>query len=106
MRSYSETLDYIYNLRGGEIDLKLDRMDRALGLYDRPERSYPSFHIVGTNGKGSTAAMLHRILALAGYRTALYTSPHIMSFTERILTGREPGRVSVRVEAGGTATRD
>src|ERR1051325_3752263 len=84
MRSYSETLDYIYNLRGGEIDLKLDRMDRALGLFDRPERSYPSFHIAGTNGKGSTAAMLHRILTLAGYRTALYTSPHIMSFTERI----------------------
>ncbi|HEY1269179.1 MAG TPA: folylpolyglutamate synthase/dihydrofolate synthase family protein [Candidatus Binatia bacterium] len=84
MRSYAETLDYIYNLRGGEIDLKLDRMDRALTLFDRPERSYPSFHIAGTNGKGSTAAMLHRILTLAGYRTALYTSPHITSFTERI----------------------
>jgi dihydrofolate synthase/folylpolyglutamate synthase len=84
MRSYSETLNYIYNLRGGEIDLKLDRVDRALALFDRPERSYPSFHIAGTNGKGSTAAMLHRILTLAGYRTALYTSPHIMSFTERI----------------------
>src|ERR1051326_1466312 len=87
MRSYSETLDYIYNLRGGEIDLKLDRMDRALGLFDRPERSYPSFHIAGTNGKGSTAAMLHRILSLAGYRTALYTSPHLVSFTERMRIG-------------------
>ncbi len=84
MRSYAETLDYIYNLRGGEIDLKLDRMDRALTLFDRPERRYPSFHIAGTNGKGSTAAMLHRVLTLAGYRTALYTSPHITSFTERI----------------------
>lgn len=84
MRSYLETLDYIYNLRGGEIDLKLDRMDRALALFDRPERSYPAFHIAGTNGKGSTAAMLHRMLTLGGYRTALYTSPHITSFTERI----------------------
>src|SRR5690349_11156257 len=87
MRSYSETLDYIYNLRGGEIDLKLDRMERALQLFDRPERSFPSFHIAGTNGKGSTAAMLHRILNVAEYRVALYTSPHIVSFTERIRVG-------------------
>jgi dihydrofolate synthase/folylpolyglutamate synthase len=89
MRSYAETLEYIYNLRGGEIDLKLERMDRALALFDRPERSYPSFHIAGTNGKGSTAAMLHRVLTLAGYRAALYTSPHIVSFTERIRIDEE-----------------
>lgn len=89
MRSYLETLDYIYNLRGGEIDLKLERMDRALALFDRPERSYPSFHIAGTNGKGSTAAMLHRVLTLGGYRAALYTSPHIVSFTERMRIGEE-----------------
>ena len=89
MPSYNETLDYIYNLRGGEIDLKLARMDRALALFDRPERSYPAFHIAGTNGKGSTAAMLQRILTLAGYRAALYTSPHVVSFTERIRVGEE-----------------
>src|ERR1051325_8733334 len=89
MRSYQETLDSIYHLRGGEIDLKLERMERALALFDRPERSYPSFHIAGTNGKGSTAAMLHRVLTLAGYRAALYTSPHIVSFTERIRIGDE-----------------
>jgi dihydrofolate synthase / folylpolyglutamate synthase len=82
--SYSETLDRIYNLRGGEIDLRLDRMDLALSLFDHPEKKFPSFHIAGTNGKGSTAAMLHRILSLAGYRTALYTSPHLISFTERM----------------------
>jgi dihydrofolate synthase/folylpolyglutamate synthase len=82
--SYSETLDRIYNLRGGEIDLRLDRMDLALSLFDHPEKKFPSFHIAGTNGKGSTAAMLHRILSLAGYRTALYTSPHLSSFTERM----------------------
>jgi dihydrofolate synthase / folylpolyglutamate synthase len=87
MDSYSETLNRIYNLRGGVIDLRLDRMDRALALFDHPEKQFLSFHIAGTNGKGSTAAMLHRILSLAGYRTALYTSPHLVSFTERIRVG-------------------
>jgi dihydrofolate synthase / folylpolyglutamate synthase len=84
MDAYSKTLDRIYNLRGGIIDLRLDRMERALALFDHPEKTFPSFHIAGTNGKGSTAAILHRILCSAGYRTALYTSPHLVSFTERM----------------------
>jgi dihydrofolate synthase/folylpolyglutamate synthase len=87
--SYSETLNRIYNLRGGVIDLRLDRMSQALALFDHPEKKFPSFHIAGTNGKGSTAAMLHSILCLAGYRVALYTSPHLISFTERIRVGHE-----------------
>ena len=87
MDSYSETLEWIYNLRGGVIDLRLDRMERALALFDHPEKTFRSFHIAGTNGKGSTAAMLHSILCLGGYRTALYTSPHLVSFTERIRVG-------------------
>lgn len=89
MLSYSETLDYIFNLRGGEIDLKLDRVGRLLSLFGAPQRRYPAFHIAGTNGKGSTAAMLQRILSAAGYRSALYTSPHVVSFTERIRVGEE-----------------
>lgn len=87
MASYSETVERIYNLRGGMIDLRLDRVDRALALFDHPERKFSSIHIAGTNGKGSTSAMIHRILSLAGYRTALYTSPHLVSFTERIKIG-------------------
>jgi dihydrofolate synthase/folylpolyglutamate synthase len=87
MISYSGTLDKIYQLRGGMIDLRLDRMDRALALFGRPEKQFPSIHVAGTNGKGSTSAMLHRVLTLAGYRTALYTSPHLASFTERIRVG-------------------
>jgi len=89
MDSYSETLNTIYNLRGGVIDLRLDRMKQALALFDHPEKQFPSFHIAGTNGKGSTAAMLHRILSRSGYRVALYTSPHLVSFTERIRVGDE-----------------
>lgn len=87
MDSYSETLERIYNLRGGMIDLRLDRMERALESFDHPENQYPSLHIAGTNGKGSTSAMLQRMLSLAGYRTALYTSPHLVSFTERMRIG-------------------
>lgn len=87
MDRYSDILKRIYNLRGGMIDLRLDRMDRALALLDHPERQFPSIHIAGTNGKGSTSAMLHRILSSAGYCTALYTSPHLVSFTERIRVG-------------------
>ncbi len=89
MASYPETLDYIFNLRGGEIDLRLHRVTQALALFGHPERFYRAFHIAGTNGKGSTAAMLHRILSEEGYRTALYTSPHLVSFTERIRVGDE-----------------
>jgi dihydrofolate synthase/folylpolyglutamate synthase len=84
MDTYFETLNKIYDLRGGIIDLRLDRMQRALELLDHPQNTFPSIHIAGTNGKGSTAAMLHGILSRAGYRTALYTSPHLVSFTERI----------------------
>jgi len=84
MQSYLETLDFIYNLRGGEIDLRLHRVAKILSLFGHPERCFRAIHIAGTNGKGSTAAMLHSILCAQGYRVALYTSPHVVSFTERI----------------------
>lgn len=89
MASYSEILDKIYRLRGGVIDLRLERMERALELFDHPETNYPALHIAGTNGKGSTAAMLHSVLCRAGYRAGLYTSPHLVSFTERIRVADE-----------------
>jgi dihydrofolate synthase/folylpolyglutamate synthase len=87
MERYSKTLDRIYNLRGGEIDLRLDRVGAALAFFGEPQNKFPSLHVAGTNGKGSTAAILQRILTLAGYRTGLYTSPHLVSFTERIRVG-------------------
>src|ERR1700757_2039974 len=54
-----------------------------------PERAYPSAHIAGTNGKGSTAAFLESILRRAGYRTGLYTSPHLERINERIRVNGE-----------------
>ena len=111
MDGYSETLGKIYQLRGGIIDLRLDRMRQALALFDHPENAFPTLHIAGTNGKGSTAAMLQEILTRAGYRAALYTSPHLVSFTERIRIGdREispdevvalAGEISRRTDAAG-----
>lgn len=89
MATYFETLDYIFNLRGGEVDLRLHRVSQALQLLDHPEQRYPAFHIAGTNGKGSTAAILHRILTAQGYKSGLYTSPHLVSFTERIQIGEQ-----------------
>jgi dihydrofolate synthase/folylpolyglutamate synthase len=56
----------------------------------RPDRAYPSVHIAGTNGKGSTAAFVESILRHAGFRTGLYTSPHLEKINERIrLNGEE-----------------
>jgi len=89
MERYFETLEKIFNLRGWIIDLRLERMHEALALFNHPENQFLSLHIAGTNGKGSTAALLHNILQQAGYRTALYTSPHLESFTERIRIGHE-----------------
>lgn len=58
----------------------------------RPERAYPSAHIAGTNGKGSTAAFLESVLRHAGFRTGLYTSPHLERINERIrVNGQEIG---------------
>lgn len=61
-------------------------LERIISLLERcghPERTFASVHIVGTNGKGSTAAFLAAILEQAGYNTGLFTSPHLVSYTER-----------------------
>src|SRR5678815_5324981 len=62
-------------------------MTAALDLRGRPERRFRSVHVAGTNGKGSTAAMLESVLRAAGCRTGLYTSPHLVDFAERIRAG-------------------
>ena len=88
MSSYRKSLDFIYNLRGAEIDLRLERVAQALALFDNPQDRFRVCHVAGTNGKGSTAAMIHAVLSAEGYRTGLYTSPHLSAFTERIRVGK------------------
>lgn len=91
--TYHQALDYLYCLTDYEkkglaayapelYDLR--RVDQLLALLGEPHRSFQSVHIAGTKGKGSTAAMTEAILRSAGYRTGLYTSPHLHTFRERI----------------------
>lgn len=82
--TYSETIDYLYQMQRHGIKPGLARMTSLLALFDQPQQSYKSVHIAGTNGKGSTAAMVAAVLEEAGYRVGLYTSPHLLDFSERI----------------------
>lgn len=88
MTSYQQSLDFLYHLRGAEIDLRLERVWRALSLFDHPQDRFRVCHVAGTNGKGSTAAMIHSVLSAGHYRAGLYTSPHLTDFTERIRIGK------------------
>ena len=72
------------------IDLSLDRMHQILEKMDHPERKLPPvIHVAGTNGKGSLLAYLRAILQAAGYSAHVYTSPHLVSFAERIVLAGE-----------------
>ena len=71
-----------HELHGRKFDL--DAIRTILGVLGNPERRYPTAIVAGTNGKGSTSAMLAAILQQAGYRTGLYSSPHLVSVNERI----------------------
>src|SRR6185503_2832683 len=66
------------------IKLGLRNTELLLQSLDNPEQTFPAVQIAGTNGKGSTAVMLDSICRAAGIRTGLYTSPHLVSITERI----------------------
>ena len=66
------------------IDLGLDRIRAALEIFGNPQDKLKCIHVAGTNGKGSVCTILDSILREAGYRTGLYTSPHIWDYTERI----------------------
>lgn len=88
--SYADTLDYLYRLQWHGIQPGLGRMERLLRLLDHPERKYRSIHIGGTNGKGSTAATVASVLQKGGYRVGLYTSPHLIDFSERIRASGDP----------------
>ncbi len=90
MTEYQRTLEWLYALEAAKgMDFKLERVALALQRLGDPQRRFPSLHVGGTNGKGSVAAMLHAVLDAAGYRTGLYTSPHLVDLTERMRVGRE-----------------
>jgi len=84
------TLAQLYARRRFGIRPGLDRVRTLLDRLGNPERTFTSIHVVGTNGKGSTSAFLAGILTSSGLRTALFTSPHLVSFSERFrINGNE-----------------
>ncbi len=88
--AYQETIDYLYGLQKHGIKFGLNNTVRLMGLMGSPHRRFRSVHVAGTNGKGSTAAFIASMLRAAGFRIGLYTSPHLVSFTERIRVNETP----------------
>ncbi|MEW6616502.1 MAG: folylpolyglutamate synthase/dihydrofolate synthase family protein [Thermodesulfobacteriota bacterium] len=83
-QSYNKSIEYLYALQASGIKLGLANISRLLDLLNNPQKELKSIHVGGTNGKGSVAAMISSILDKAGLRVGLYTSPHLVNFTERI----------------------
>ncbi|MGB4773829.1 MAG: folylpolyglutamate synthase/dihydrofolate synthase family protein [Daejeonella sp.] len=91
VKTYQETINYLYSrlpmfTRVGSSAYKADLNNTIefCRILDNPHRKFKSIHVGGTNGKGSTSHMLAAILQIAGYKTGLYTSPHLRDFRERI----------------------
>ena len=88
MMAFEQTVDFLFNLRNRGSKLGLSRMERFADAAGNPEREFPAIHIAGTNGKGSVCALLESALRAGGYRTGLYTSPHLVNLGERIQVNR------------------
>jgi dihydrofolate synthase/folylpolyglutamate synthase len=87
---YNESANYLYALQKHGIKLGLENPKKLLTILNEPQKSFLSVHIAGTNGKGSTAAMISSILKESGFKVGLFTSPHLASFTERIRINNVP----------------
>lgn len=89
---FDEAVQYLLSLGHETLTIKLGlrNTELLLKVLNNPERAYPAVQIAGTNGKGSTAAMLESICRAAGIKCGLYTSPHLVSITERILIAGLP----------------
>jgi dihydrofolate synthase / folylpolyglutamate synthase len=107
MAQFDEALNYLLSLGHETLAIKLGlaNTEKLLAALGDPQRSFPSVQIAGTNGKGSAAAMLESIARAAGVRAGLYTSPHLVSITERVrvrgaeISREEFGRLTARVRA-------
>ncbi len=99
--NYAQATHFLFTLEHGSIKLGLQRIEAAVAARGHPQRRYRTIHVAGTNGKGSTCALLAAILERAGERTGLFTSPHLLDYTERIRVG---GRRVPRAELAKLAT--
>src|SRR4051794_8531065 len=82
--------EYLLDLELFGMRFGLDRMHKLMTALRMPQRRFASIHVVGTNGKSSTVRMIAAILERHGIRTGSYTSPHLVSFAERIEVGERP----------------
>ena len=82
--NYTETLNFIHSFKGNGRRPQLERMRWLLKQVGNPQTHFPTVHIVGTNGKGSTTSYLQNILTKSGYQVGTFTSPYITRFNERI----------------------
>ena len=85
MSDISSTLNYLYSLHSRGIKPGLERLELFLDKIGNPHKSFKSFHIAGTNGKGTVANIVYAVLLANGYSVGLYTSPHLLKFNERIV---------------------
>lgn len=82
--TYTQAVNYIFSFSSLKAKPSLERIKTLLSLIGDPQKSFKSVHIAGTNGKGSVATYISSTLTESGYKTGLFTSPHIVSFCERI----------------------
>lgn len=88
--NYEESLAYLDELNVFGMNFGLARIEKLLYLLGEPQKAYRTIHVTGTNGKGSVTAMLASGLQAAGIRTGMYISPHLYSYTERmVIDGRQ-----------------
>ncbi|MBU6399520.1 MAG: bifunctional folylpolyglutamate synthase/dihydrofolate synthase [Verrucomicrobia bacterium] len=88
--TYSESIQFLYRLRWFGAKLGLENAVQLAALAGNPHQKLRFIHVAGTNGKGSTCALLESIYRAAGRRVGLYTSPHLVAFGERIQVNRQP----------------
>src|SRR6185503_19463045 len=86
--SYAEAIKFLYGLRWFGAKFGLENTQQLAALTGNPQNKLRFIHVAGTNGKGSTCAMLESIYRTAGLRVGLFTSPHLVSFRERIQVNR------------------
>jgi len=85
---YAAVQEYLFGMKARGVKFGIDRMHLWTEALGHPELKTPVIHITGTNGKGSTAAMLEAIFRTAGWRTGMYTSPHLVRLGERVQVNR------------------
>jgi dihydrofolate synthase/folylpolyglutamate synthase len=88
--TYRETIERLFERTASRVSPGLERTEKLLESLGDPHRRYPSFHIAGTNGKGSTVATLDALLRFSGHKVGRYTSPHLVDFRERIMVDGVP----------------